>query len=81
VLVASVAIRTNPARKVPTMAPTVPSADTRPTTVPVSSSDRSRSFTTIGGTADRSAAGVNTAMAATNNTMPASCGARAHRST
>jgi hypothetical protein len=46
--------------------------DSRPTTEPVSSRLASCSFTTMGGTAERSAAGTTTATAASSRTAPAS---------
>jgi hypothetical protein len=60
-------------RKVPKMAPAVPTAEKLPTTAPVSSSERSRILTTMGVTALRAAAGRKKAPAArvTISTGPA----------
>ncbi len=52
------AMRTKPVRTVPTMAPTVPTPDSRPTTVPVSARLVRRSLVTIGVTAESSAPGT-----------------------
>ena len=51
-------IRTKPVSTVPAIAPAVPTPDSCPTTVPVSASLLSRSFVTIGVTADSSAPGT-----------------------
>ncbi len=50
--------RTKPVKTVPKIAPTVPTPDSRPTTVPVSARLVRRSFVTIGVTADSSAPGT-----------------------
>ena len=57
---------TKPVRTVPTIAPTVPMPDRRPTTVPVSSRFVSSSFVTIGVTAESIAPGTRIVSAATN---------------
>ena len=61
--------RTKPVRNVPASAPTVPSADSRPTVWPVSARVRSRSFTTPGGTSDSTYAAGATA-SSTSTTVP-----------
>ena len=58
---------TKPVRTVPTIAPTVPMPDRRPTTVPVSSRFVSSSLVTIGVTAESSAPGTRIVSAATND--------------
>ena len=58
---------TKPVTTVPTMAPTVPMPDSRPTTVPVSSRLVSSSLVTIGVTAESSAAGTRIVSDATND--------------
>jgi hypothetical protein len=58
--------RTNPVRTVPTMAPKVPTPDSRPTTVPVSARLVSRSFVTNGVTAESSAPGTRSVADATS---------------
>lgn len=56
---------TKPVRTVPTIDPTVPTPDSRPTTVPVSARLVSRTFVTSGVTADSSAPGTRIVSAAT----------------
>ena len=51
-------IRMKPVTTVPTIAPTVPMPDSRPTTRPVWSSELSRSLVTIGVIADRNVPGM-----------------------
>ncbi len=60
-------ISTNPVTTVPTIAPTVPMPDSRPTTVPVSSRLVSSSLVTIGVTADSSAPGTRIVSDATSD--------------
>ena len=55
--VGNAAIKTKPVTNVPRMAPAVPMAENEPTTSPVRVREASLIFTTIGGTAERSAAG------------------------
>jgi len=66
------ATSTNPVANVAAIAPRVPMPDRRPTTEPVSVRLASCSLTTIGGTAESSAAGTTTAIAASSSTPPAS---------
>ena len=56
--VGTAATSTKPVRNVPAMAPTVPIADSRPTTDPVRARSRSWILTTVGLTADSTAAGT-----------------------
>lgn len=63
--------RTNPVRTVPTMAPKVPTPDSRPTTVPVSARLVSRSFVTNGVTAESSAPGTRRVADATSRSSAA----------
>jgi hypothetical protein len=71
-LVGKTATSRKPVRKVAAMPPRVPMPDSRPTTEPVSARLASCSLTTMGGTADSSAAGITTATAASSSTLPAS---------
>ena len=70
-LVGTYATRTNPVRKVARIAPSVLTPDSRPTTDPVSVSVDRTSLTTIGGTADRTAAGTNTVTVTTSRAIGA----------
>ncbi len=58
--------RTKPVRTVPTMAPTVPTPESRPTTVPVSARLVRRNLVAIGVTAESSAPGTRMVRAATS---------------
>ncbi|MEX2101570.1 MAG: hypothetical protein WEA54_03435 [Actinomycetota bacterium] len=62
------ATRMNPVTNVPTSAPAVPSAERNPTTLPVLSRSRIRSFATVGVTELSTAAGAKKANAA-NTTL------------
>jgi hypothetical protein len=71
-LLGRTAMSRKPVTKVAAMPPRVPMPDSRPTTEPVSARLASCSLTTMGGTADSSAAGRTTATAASSRTAPAS---------
>ncbi len=66
-LVGTRATRTNPVRNVARIAPSVLTPESRPTTDPVSVSVDRTSLTTIGGTADSTAAATKTVTVATSN--------------
>jgi hypothetical protein len=71
-LLGRIAISRKPVTNVAAMPPSVPMPESRPTTAPVWSRLASCSFTTMGGTAESSAAGTTTATAASRSTAPAS---------
>ena len=70
--VGSAATSTNPVTNVPRIAPAVPSAESRPTTEPVSPRLRSWSLTTIGLAAESTAAGAKNTIAVIVTTPNAS---------
>lgn len=71
--------RTKPVTTVPAIAPSVPTPDRRPTTVPVSCRLRSWSFTTTGLTAESSAPGTRIDSVAASSSSPGLLDAAAPR--
>ena len=72
---------TKPVSTVPTMAPAVPTPDSRPTTAPVSPRLVSWSLVTIGVTADSAAPATKITSAATSSTGPVVAASPAARTT